>query len=391
MLGRTRLPDGAGSLRGTGAWREPPVFFVLSLAIAGLFAAATLASRWHHSMEKELTETWLQRAESAIAEGRPTEAIEHYRNALLYSRDNPRIRLRLAEALVADGQVEEARSYLLALWEREPGNAVVSRELARLAARRGDVDETLRYYHGAIFGVWPRDPEANRRDVRFDLVRFLIARAAIAEAQSELIVLAAELPKDPDLHARVGELFMRASEPTRALAVFREALALNPTHAGALLGAGRAAFGLNDYPTAQRYLRQAARAKVVEPAVTSLLEMTENVLAIDPFIRRLPSVERSRRAARAFSLAFARLGRCEDQQDPGSTSPSVAAELRSLRDRATRLKPRARESLLRRDSDLIEATMEIVFEIERSTAARCGPPGGLDAALLLLAGVRAQP
>jgi hypothetical protein len=58
---------------------------------------------------------------------------------------------------------EKAYAYLINLWEREPENGLVNLELARIAAQKGDTEQALRYYHNAIYAVWPGDQEVQRR------------------------------------------------------------------------------------------------------------------------------------------------------------------------------------------------------------------------------------
>jgi hypothetical protein len=49
------------------------------------------------------------------------------------------------------------------------------------------------------------------------------------------------------------------------------------------------------------------------------------------------------------------------------------------------MKPRVTEAELRRDPDLVEKAMDLVFGIERQTSNSCGAPTGTDLALLLIA------
>jgi hypothetical protein len=49
------------------------------------------------------------------------------------------------------------------------------------------------------------------------------------------------------------------------------------------------------------------------------------------------------------------------------------------------MKPRISELGLRRDPDLVNTAMELVFSIERQTSNACGAPSETDAALLLIA------
>ncbi|HSB61165.1 MAG TPA: tetratricopeptide repeat protein [Vicinamibacteria bacterium] len=361
----------------------------LAVGTVVLFGVTSLAARRYHALEERLAQEWRATADRAMVEGRPAAAIEAYRNALVHSRDDHRLRLRLAEALVAAGLVDEARSHLLTLWEREPGSAAVNRELARLAAREGDVGEARRYYHGAVYGVWEEDPEKGRREVRLELCELLVRRGANVDAQSELIALAATLPRESELRVRVADLMLRAGDPARALEQLREALARSPSHPHALAQAGRVSLQLRDYRAAERYLRRAASVRPGDASVRELLGLAVDVLAVDPFTRRLPSRERGRRAERAFQQAAARLEGCRSRPAslPGAEG---TADLDALLEQSRDLATQVRKGRLRRDPDLVEAAMDLVFQIERATASACGAPAGLDAALLLLAGEAAR-
>ena len=100
-------------------------------------------------------------------------------------------------------------SYLINLWEREPENGHVNLELARIAAQKGETEQALRYYNNAIYATWPGDQEVERRDTRLELIEFLLSINAKAQAQSELIALAANLATiRPSTHAS-GIFFFR--------------------------------------------------------------------------------------------------------------------------------------------------------------------------------------
>jgi hypothetical protein len=57
----------------------------------------------------------------------------------------------------------------------------------------------------------------------------------------------------------------------------------------------------------------------------------------------------------------------------------------SLTGNWAKMKPQISEGELRRNPDLVEAAMDLVFDIERQTSVTCGTPGGTDMALLLIA------
>jgi tetratricopeptide (TPR) repeat protein len=353
-----------------------------------MFIATGLAAKFYHAKERGLGEEWYSRGEAELQAGRAPAALEDFRTALAYSQDNIRYQLRLAQALMAAGQLSEARNYLLSLWEREPGNGTVNLELAHLAVRQRSGSEALRFFHGAIYGAWEDDTIARRRAARLELAEFLLDAGDNARAQSELIALAASLPRDPQLEAQAGTLMLRAGGYDQALKLFRQALGEHPRMEAALLGAGEACFDMYDFAGAQHYLSRAVTEDPQLSRAASLLETTRLVLSIDPLLRGLSSSERARRTRRAFDQALERLQDCAVRRGVDLKAKGGGAELQELYAAGNRLEPHLRESELRRDSDLVSTTMDWVFQIELTTERECGPPQGPDQALLLLA--RAQ-
>ena len=138
----------------------------------------------------------------------------------------------------------------------------------------------MRYYHSAIYGVWPRDGETNRLKTRLELCQFLIARHDTSGAEAELIAFAAEIPNEGGgtLDEQAGELFLTVGDANRALVEFRRALAAPHPPAGSLRGAGLAAFQLGDYFQAERYLDRASRIRKDDPMVSQSLTMSRLVL-----------------------------------------------------------------------------------------------------------------
>jgi tetratricopeptide (TPR) repeat protein len=340
--------------------RQQPVMLAL-LAVFGVifFLAVAGLSRAYHAQRSALGNRWFSRGVVDLHAGRYDRAVTEFRAALLYSRDNYDYQLNLAEALTGLKRTDEAYSYLVNLWDRQPENGVVNLELSRIAAQRGQTEQAQRYYHNAIYAVWPGDQELKRRDTRFELIEYLLNIHAKAQAQAELIALEENLGEDPALQKRVGDLFLRAEDYEHALAAYRVGLKSDRHNQGALAGAGWAAFQLGRYPLAERYLQAA--------------------VAANPGDRE--SAERLLIVVDAFAVAGRRLSSCAT---PKPAEGSIGAQT-SLADSWAKLKPRLSEQELRRDPDLVEQAMELVFEIERQTSATCGTPTGTDLALLLIA------
>ena len=360
--------------------KQPPVMLAL-LAVLGVifFLAVAGLSRAYHAQREALGNRWFSRGVVDLNARRYDSAMTEFRSALLYSRDNYDYQLNLAEALIGLGRTAEAYSYLVNLWEEEPENGVVNLELARMAAQRGQTEQAQRYYHNAIYAVWPSDQEEKRRETRLELIEYLLSINATAQAQAESIALQENLG-EPAQQRRVGDLFLRAQDYEHALAAYRLSLKYERRNAAALAGAGWAAFQLGRYLLAEHYLQAAVSFNPHDTQSTERLKTTQLVLHMDPFRRQISVDERNKIVVDAFATAGKRLSSCAR---PKAAAASTSAQPR-LADEWAKMKPRITEQQLRRNPDLVEQAMDLVFEIERQTSATCGTPTGEDLALLLI-------
>jgi tetratricopeptide (TPR) repeat protein len=367
----------------------PVILIILTLgAIAGFGAVGHLVTRFNLNQQARGRKLYEQALEEATA-GRYDDAIEAFRAALTCDPDNSQYQLSLARALRDSNNpahLDEAESYLIALWQRTPQDAAVNLALARVAAHRGSIDDAIRYYHNAMYGVWYSDPDTNRNRVRIELIEYLLKKNARAQADSELIALAAALPRDPAQHLNAAQLFIQAQDYSQSLDQYDYVLHLEPNNPSALAGAGEAAYRLGNYTLAQHFLRNAAYTDSQNYNTRQLLATTDLVLHSDPFQRHISDAERNRRIASDFAQAEARLTSCAEQTHVTSNSTIAAppSPLSSLEQRWTSVKPDLKNLESPTETDLPDAIMDVVFQIEQQTAATCGQPQGLDLALLLI-------
>jgi tetratricopeptide (TPR) repeat protein len=373
--------------------REHLLLAGLVAVIVVCFSLTTFAARAYHRKQERFGAEWYQRGERALKESHPSAAVEDFRNALAYSRDNDLYRLRLAQALMADHRPQEARSHLLLLWEKEPGDGTINLELARLAAMWGDRQQAVRYYHAALYGVWLDEPTAHRWQIRFELSEYFLQRNTIQDtkdAQAELVALAAELPpQDAAAQTRLGTLLLRAGLNARALAAFRAALAAQPNLMPALKGGSEAAFRMAEYQTARHYLLPIVAQDPKDQSALEMLNLCDLVLKLDPFARGLASHEQARRALRDFQIALARAQKCAvpaiaPASPPASQTAAPQDDLSTLLAEANSRESRVSERTLANDPAVLESTMELAFKLEKASA-NCGPASLEDKALALLA------
>jgi tetratricopeptide (TPR) repeat protein len=386
-----------------------PAVVIASLSIIALLALLLVTRLVHRfgEQQKALARRMFAQGQWEQSAGRPKQAIEDFRVALSYDRENFPYQLSLARALRDNNQPDEARTYLLNLWDRTPEDGAVNLALARLAAREGQIEDAVHYYHNAAYGRWNSDADNKRRNAQFELVDFLLGQDALPQAQAELLNLSATLPADEDLRLHLGQLFFGAQDFEHALSEYRLALSHHRDNPAALAGAGEAAFHLGRYRTADQYLSSAWRLGLQDDRTRQMREITRLILQSDPYERGLSKAERERRMWVAFNQAGARLEDCaatlgvnlalpsslvpaSNSMPAPSSSPEVVRELAQLKANWMRLKSKQTRSRKLLESETSDAAMDLVFQIARETEKPCGKGRGVDEAFSLLAQNRSE-
>jgi tetratricopeptide (TPR) repeat protein len=363
---------------------------VLSLTAAiviVLFFLTGFITRGYHQKLGALGKQWFEAGERQLKSGNAAAALADFHTALVYSPDNTQIQFQLAQALAAEGRDGEARAYLLELQAYAPSDAPINLALARISVGTGSEADAVRYYHGAIYGVWPNEADANRLNARLELCRFLIARGDTSIAEVELIALASEIPEwnGAPLHAQTGELFLSIGNAARALSEFRSALTVEHPSKDALAGAGLAAYQLGEFQQAERYLDRARRLGDKDADVSDALDISRMVTSADPYARGLSEDGRRYRARRDFEQAFERLQSCAKSRGMDLFAKSAPqSELVTLGRQAKALEPQLTDQNLRRHPGQIDVAMNSVFVTEDAVTKECGAPQGMDEALTLI-------
>jgi tetratricopeptide (TPR) repeat protein len=214
-------------------------------------------------------------------------------------------RLRLAEILLMQGRPDEAARHFRLVLKAEPDNARAALGLARLAQRRGDLQEALGYLQHAVASPlvrkaaltlraevyqqqgaaaaaridlraaaglpedprWP-DPyveevEQLNRSVhaRLTFGIQLFQQGRLDEAVDVLESAAQDAPQASRVFVVLGEARLRLRDPVRAEQAFRRALALTPDAAEAHFQLGTALFVQDKVEAAERCFRRAVALK----------------------------------------------------------------------------------------------------------------------------------
>lgn len=348
---------------------------LILVAVAAFLVTRTVATSNRDTNLRDAAE-WYRRGQRQLEAGAIDAATDSFRRATVRNRNDQRYVLALARALALNRDDDAARAVLLTLRESSPEDPDINLELARLAASRDDVTAALRFYHNALYAPWPVEQAGTRRQVRVELIEFLLTHDQASRAVSELLALSTDLPDDTPLRLQVAQLFAKAGDHAHALDQYRGVMRLDPENREALAGAGQAAFQLGNYLLARTYLR---RARAEPGEVGSIREIVDLVLSNDPLATRLGSSERRRRLVANFTYAQQRLGRCVEQRAGG---PGAGEEL-TLQGEARAFESELKPSAIL-GQDTIEGGVDLIDRIERRVVQTCGPPTALDQALALI-------
>jgi tetratricopeptide (TPR) repeat protein len=368
--------------------RDALTFLSLALITAVLFAVTSFLFHSFAAHRAELAQRWAARGQAAIASGRPDQAIVALHTALSYAPGERYYELLLAQALGDAGHTEESYNYFLGLWETQPGDGFINLRLARLAAKKNDMQAAINYYRASIYGTWEGDGAVRRRDVRLELSRYLIAHHDLSSARTELLVAGGNAPDDVDLAFTLAQLLEQASAPYDALNYYQKVLAREPNKQQALEAAGRLEYGFGNFEEAHRLLDRAVHEQAapalnpaLSPSVQAMLDTSEQVLSLAPS-KKLPAKERVTRILRARELARKRFDSCNVQVSTASGPPF---SLRTLGARWMSKEATINRDALLTDVNAQDAVMKLVYDTETQTSQACGAPAGDDALFLMLA------
>ena len=346
---------------------------LIVLAVA-LFAATWRVAASNHDTRLRDAAEWYRRGEQAIAAGRTDEAIDALRRATARDRDERRYGLAFAQALTVKRDDDAARAVLLTLRESSPEDAAVNLQLARLAAARADLTEAPRYYHSALYAPWPLEQAGARRQVRTELVQFLLTHGQQSRALAELLALSADLPDEATPRLEAARLFTDAGDSAHALDQCQRALHAAPEDQAAIACAGKAAFALGDYILADRYLRRLP----VDSGEVLMRDVVGLVVSNDPLASRIGAAERRRRLVDNVAYVRQRLVACEATSS--TRAPDVVSNLqdeaRSFEQQLTRSRTL--------EQDTVERGLDLIDREERELARSCGAQTARDQALTLI-------
>ncbi len=353
------------------AWgRSRTVFLSLcGLLLIPMFTTTGVIVRLFHVKEAKIANDWEKAGNTNLQAGRADVAIEDFRNALLYSSDSNQLQLELAEALAAQGQLDEAEDYLFNLRTGDPENSPIDLALARIAARQGDVETAVGFYHDAAFGQWPSNAHTNRVAAREELIAFLLKHNREDQARAEALSLAADNPADPDIRVAAAKSLSQAGDAQSAFDEYRHILRISPENTEALLGAGQTALALYNFPEADRYFSRAIQRGVKAPDVAAQRDLAAAAAELNPFDPRLSEKERQQRILEIFSAAEERAKACIPVVLSGG--PAVPDDLKALAAERAALPQKLSLAVFNAHPEYATQALNWAFSLEGAVPSQC--------------------
>lgn len=401
------------------------ILFAITVALALITNTLYQSYASHQSF---LSRRWRARGESSLHHGDAQAAVYALHSALALTPGDPTIEMELAESLAAAGRLQEAAAYFNTLAESQPGAGIIRLQLARLAVREGKAPQALEDYRRAINGDWEGNGALRRREVRLEMIGFLLSTGRSQQARNELLVAASNAPVgDATVLLNIAQLMEKAQAPADALSLYKSLLSHHPSLFAALEGAGRIAFEAGHYAEAVPYLKRAVNAPEVAHLPDSqaeklrdMLSQSQHLLLLYPSLQ-LSLHDRDLRILTGRNIAHARLTSClaaqaaknqpavsanppaiQPQESHNSLAslarrfvhhpakaastppiPSPGDKLQDLTARWNKLPAKITLSSLANQPELASTQIQLIYDTEIVTAEVCGPPTDEDDALLL--------
>jgi tetratricopeptide (TPR) repeat protein len=212
-----------------------------------------------------------------MKEGKYDAAIESFRAAIANQRDNMQYPLELGRALRTAGRLAEAESTLEDLLKNNAMDGSANLAIARVFVKQGEFEAASFYYHRAIYGQWKADDlQKSRLQVRFELADLLARNNRKQELLAELLPLQTEAPGDAATQQKLADFFLTAGSPVRAEQIYRDQLRIHPRDA----------------------------------ALRNGLNLTDQILRLDPLRPELSERERFQRSLHILEVVTDRASTC---------------------------------------------------------------------------------
>ncbi|MGI8746241.1 MAG: tetratricopeptide repeat protein [Bryobacteraceae bacterium] len=294
---------------------------ILALIIACLWALDWFLERTQvRELQAEARRVYVD-GSRLLKEGKLPQAVDLLSRAHAVDRKNVNYELTLIDALIAAGKTAEAEPLLDEILQRESNDGAANLTAARLMASKGRMGDAESYYHRAIYGEWPNNPDRSRRSVRMELIEFLLKNERKQGLLAELLPLQEAAEGDLALKKRIAHLFLVAGSPTRAADAYRSLIQQDRKDADLYSGLGEAQLVAGQYRPAVAAFVAAFRRRPDEPNLRQRMEFSSLMSGLDPTARQLSSMEKYRRSLHILDLTRASYQKCTGKSQTADQVP----------------------------------------------------------------------
>ncbi len=345
-------------------------FALVFASMAGLFVFDAFLERAQIAESRAEAERLFERGERSQAQGRYGSAIEDFRGALTFARQNVGYQLALARALLAAGKFSDADAVAAAVLASDPGNGEANLAMARILVKEDRIADAGSYYHRAIYGRWGGDAANRRLEARLELIDLLARENDKQQLLAELLPLQEE-KLDIATRERIAHLYLTAGSPSRAFDMYRVILRERPSDPGAFAGLGEAEFARGNYKTAHTEFLIASHLLPHDAELRKRLDLSSEVLSLDPSSRGLSAHERYERSSRLLEMAVESLERCKTVDMPVDAQALLDTAQGAF---AVKLKPGGEDEATNTNVDLAEKTWQTRKRICAEAASETEEP-----------------
>ncbi|MGC9530364.1 MAG: tetratricopeptide repeat protein [Candidatus Bipolaricaulaceae bacterium] len=144
-------------------------------------------------------------------------AVDRYQAALELQTGSARIQLKLAEAFLKDGQLEQCRPLLEEVLAQDPDSASAQLLMGDLLLAQGDAPGAIDHYQQVVRS----NPTS---EVQLKLARAYAAAGQLEEARDRYEDLTRQFPYRGAAYEGLGDVLRQLGQPERALEQYRQAL-----------------------------------------------------------------------------------------------------------------------------------------------------------------------
>jgi len=302
------------ALAGAGLSRLPRVAWMGLLAILALLTwrqasiYRDLYTLWHDTLLKN-PRCWMAHSELGLVlegQGRMTEAVAHYRQALELKPDSVEALVNLGNAQSRNGQMEEAIASFRAALDVDPGYPPALNNLGNVFVSKGRLEEAMECYRKSI-QVNPNDPEI------FNTLGATLAKKKQYADAIEQFEAALQLKRDqPAVLYNLGNTLASQGKFEEAIANYQAAIQVSPDYMNADISWGAALIAMGKPDQAVSRLNEALRIKPDNPethfylgyALAKSGRPDQAVMHLKEALRLKPNYPEAQRQLRALGVTL---------------------------------------------------------------------------------------